>query len=61
MDDFSVALSYSADLEEESSMDLIKDEDEDDASLFEGENAVQPELEKVKDLAMMKPEAPELS
>ena len=62
MDDFSVALSYSADLEEESSMDLIKDEDEDDnASLFEGKNNVQPEPEKVKDIAMMKPEAPELS
>ena len=42
-------------------MDLIKDEDDDDASLFEGENPVQPEPGKVKDLAMMKPEVPELS
>jgi hypothetical protein len=42
-------------------MDLIKDEDDDDASLFEGENSVQQEVEKVKDIAMMKPEAPGLS
>jgi hypothetical protein len=58
-DDMRVGLSYSAELDE-TSMDIIKDED-DDASLFEDKNSIEPKLEMVNDFSRVKPEAPELS
>jgi hypothetical protein len=51
--------SYSAYLDE-SRMDLIKDEEDDDASLFADKNHIHPKLEKANDHAVVKPEAPDL-